>query len=102
MKQPEMKYVKECEKCRGSGEIMGLTMRIFCPSCHGNRFESVPPECGLSVSSLSKELYEMRKELAQSLACLDRAHAADQRRPFCGDRYRDNTLGPGGSKFVGD
>lgn len=108
MKQPEMKHVKLCEKCRGEGEIMGAVMRIFCPRCHGNRFESVPPEAGLSISSLSKELYEARKELAKSLAEFDRDHATGKHRSLSSATeaqrayYRNNGRGPGGSNFTGD
>lgn len=108
MKLPEMKRLKLCDKCRGEGEIMGAVMRIFCPKCHGNRFESVPPEVGLSVSSLSQELYEARKELAKSLADFDHGHATGKHRSLSRasdaqrDYYGSNGRGAGGSNFTGD
>lgn len=99
MKQPEMKHVKLCDKCRGSGEIMGATMRIFCPECHGNRYRSVDPRESLSVRALARELYETRKALSVAVENLNSKPLSTGP----GDAYYvNNGRGAGGSNYTGD
>lgn len=92
MKQPEMQYVRECIKCRGKGEIMGATMRIFCPLCHGHRFISIEEGEPLSLRGLCEELFRARKALA--LKPLTTGPEAGY--------YGNNGRGAGGSNFTGD
>lgn len=99
MKQPEMKHVKLCEKCCGEGEVMGAAMRIFCPTCHGTRFQSAEEGTTLSVHALNMELYETRTALAAALDNLNSKPLSTG--PECG-RYISNSRGPGGSNFTGD
>ncbi len=99
MKQPEMQYVRVCVKCRGAGEIMGATMRIFCPLCHGHRFISIEEGEPLSLRGLCEELYQARLALAAALK-----HSANvplSTGPESG-YYGSNGRGAGGSNFTGD
>lgn len=103
MKQPDMRYLEWCSWCRGSGEVMGATMRIFCPDCHGNRYRTVNGD-PLSVRVLSKELLEAHLKLAhaESIIAKHRMHTIQGRpgpqRDYCGSNGR----GAGGSNFTGD
>lgn len=99
MKQPEMQYVRVCIKCRGTGEIMGATMRIFCPLCHGHRFISIEEGEPLSLRGLCEELYQARKALASALDNLNsRPLSTGPDRGY----YGNNQRGAGGSNFTGD
>lgn len=99
MKQPEMQYVRVCVKCRGDGEVMGATMRIFCPLCHGHRFISIEEGEPLSLRGLCEELYQARKCLAVALNNLKSNPLSTGGESA---RHVSNSRGPGGSNFTGD
>ena len=99
MKQPEMQYVRVCIKCRGKGEIMGATMRIFCPLCYGHRFISIEESEPLSLRGLCEELFQARKALALAVGNLNSKPLTTG--PEAG-YYDNNGRGAGGSNFTGD
>ncbi len=99
MKQPELQYVRVCIKCLGKGEVMGATMRIFCPLCHGHRFISIEEGEPLSLRGLCEELFRARKALALAAGNLNSKPLTTG--PEAG-YYDNNGRGAGGSNFTGD
>lgn len=99
MKLPEMKSLRLCDRCHGSGEVMGVSMRIFCPSCSGHRYVSTVPRQLVSMRDLCEELYQARKQLAAALEVIEREPLSTGPSSAY---YGNNGRGVGGSNFTGD
>lgn len=103
MKQPDFKHVRLCEKCLGTGEVMGAVMRVGCYQCDSlgfiTPFGTSVVQSHRAVSILVKELQDTRKRLAVALDNLNSKPLSTG--PECG-RYISNSRGPGGSNFTGD
>lgn len=98
MKMPVMETLKVCVTCRGSGEVMGLTMRTYCPDCYGFRF-STADGAPLDLRDLCEELYRARKQLVAAIIQLERSPLATGPEAAY---YGNNGRGAGGSNFTGD
>lgn len=95
-----MKHVKNCDTCRGTGQVWGAVQHIYCPSCLGVRYQAIGPvDQSASTQDLGDELHEARIALA---VAIDHLNSIPLSTGGESSRYVSNTRGPGGSNFTGD
>lgn len=98
MKQPEIKNLKLCDKCYGSGNVMGLVMRICCEKCAGHGVTRLDGGA-LDVEDLSPAQSFARSQLIECF--IDKCALLRMVGPesaYSGNNGR----GAGGSNFTGD
>ena len=90
MNAAKFEHVQQCGKCRGSGEVAGVAMRIYCSSCEGVGFFGLGDSAALPAGQMALAA-EVRR-LTELLAIKHSAAGV----------HVENEKGAGGSNYVGD
>ena len=98
MKQPEIEDLKLCEKCHGSGEVMGLVMRICCEKCAGHGVTQTDGDA-LNMPALDSYQQYVLSVLIENF--IDECALMVSTGPESA-YYGNNGRGAGGSNFTGD
>lgn len=90
MNAAKFEHVQQCGKCRGSGEVTGAAMRIYCNSCEGVGFFGLGDSAGLPAGQMA-----LAKEVRRLSGLLSAGRAV-------GGVYVENERGAGRGSYAGD
>lgn len=94
MLKSDFHHVKPCPECRGSGEVMGAAMRIYCHKCEALGFLGVDENEGSTACR-----YALAKEVRRLVGLVDLLAPNSKQSQQV---YLENSKGAGGSNYVGD